>query len=634
MFCLVKCFVVCVVLFSSIGLFNPCLAAQSPLVDVYNIRKLMDGKKYALVIGINQYSTMPLEAAVNDARSVSERLEQLNFNVTTLLDSQATIKNIRHELGTKLVRTNSNDQIVIYFAGHGVTAQLHSSKMIGYILPVNANLKDLYSTAISMKELRDLTLRIPAKHILFVFDSCYSGLGLTRSANIAAGAKDKQKYFESLAGKRGVYMITAGKADEVAREFRGHGLFTLHFLDGIAGAADSSPQDGIVQASELGMYLAKKVSVETESAQNPQHGLIEGDGDFLFPLADDDPIRLRKSLLSHLTVQSKEILKRISIQDELEKYQSHIEQIEKNDMDEYDRKISKLDEQIKNKKREIESLNLDISHSAKGVGSREQYNIMKFLNTGVEIDILKIFPDQNAAKDYFINALGYRGSKKFRLYQYQRWVPLTVKESLKNKNSYLTKVSSYTSKYDNEHWLRSLDYAGYKQKDYDYEISSGYVDYVKIKSITPSTILSKLSVVDSPLQRDKTTYIEGVTYRINSITSNEKLLLFDQFSNRMIARYGQPTSYGNELRIENWKIGRKQKYRSLIWEDKYVKLVLWGEYSSISISIKNKSKVFAEIKKHAISLCEAEQLILLKQRIQKMADLERSKTQKAQNLSF
>ena len=295
-----KLALIILLLFYIIPSFSWAGNTRKPSVDIDKLMNHLNGKKIALVVGIDTYPTMPLEAAVNDANAVSQRLSELNFQVTTLLDHKATLKNIRHELGTKLALSKPQDQVVIYFAGHGVTEKLHGNKVAGYILPVDVNVKDLYSTAISMKELRALTARIPARHILFAFDSCYSGLGLSRSAGYSGNKQNLQNYLETISGKRAVYMVTAGKASEVAREYQGHGLFTLHFLDAIAGAADASPKDGIVQASELGRYVAQKVALETENEQNPQYGLIEGDGDFLFPLMDDDSIRLRESILSRL----------------------------------------------------------------------------------------------------------------------------------------------------------------------------------------------------------------------------------------------------------------------------------------------------------------------------------------------
>lgn len=228
--------------------------------------------------------------------------------MTTLIDYEANKSRIQSELGS-FAHTTEDDQVLIYFAGHGVTEHLHDNKLEGYILPVDVNLRDLYATAISMQELRNLTSRIPAKHIIYAFDSCYSGLGLARATTTYS-----QEYLTTLAGKRAVYMITAGKAGEVAREVGKHGIFTLNFLDGIAGAADTNPKDNVVQASELGVYLARAVSEDTKDEQHPQYGLLEGNGDFLFPLQDDDPIRLRQSQIAKLKRQTLVLTKRQDLQ--------------------------------------------------------------------------------------------------------------------------------------------------------------------------------------------------------------------------------------------------------------------------------------------------------------------------------
>ncbi len=598
--------------------------------DIEKIMSHINGKKFALVIGIDKYPTMPLEAAVNDAKAVSKRLKELNFQVTTLLDSKATLKNIRHELGTTFSLTEPNDQIVIYFAGHGITENLHGNKVEGYILPVNVNLKDLYSSAISMNELRDLTARIPAKHILFVFDSCYSGLGLTRAIKAVSSINDVQQHLESMAGKRAAYMITAGKANEVAREYGGHGLFTLHFLDGIAGAADTNPKDNIVQASELGLYLSSVVARETSNEQNPQHGLIEGDGDFLFPLMDDDPVRLRQSVLGRLTEQSSDLFHRKNMQDEYNRQIKLIKQAEKIYRDDFDRKVSELDDQISQKQAEIKQLSKNIADSGKAGNIREQYNVMKFLNTGKKIDILKVFPTLNAAESYYSNALGYNGREALNLQSYDKWIPDGVQKKLSKENIYSTKIKSYTSRYRADHWLQKP-----LTKDFNYSsLSPGYISYAEIKTVTPSHIVSKLNRIDTPLSKNNTTYTEKIHYSIYEITSNDKLLLYDQFTDRMIARYGQPTGYGKDIIVLNWKTGSRSQYREMIWEDENVSLMVTGSYSRIEIIIKNKNKIIKEIYKQAINLCEAEQLILLKERIQKMADLERQKTLKAKNLEF
>jgi len=625
--------------FSLIALFNliPNVygSNKDKITNLHNILSHINGKKYALVVGINKYtSIMPLEAAVNDAKEVSKRLAELNFQVTTLLDSQATLKNIRYELGTKFARTNQNDQIVIYFAGHGISEKLHNKKMEGYILPVGVNIKDLYSSAISMNELKDLTARIPARHILFIFDSCYSGLGLTRDINIVGVNETMQQHLESLAGQRAVYMITAGKSNEVAREFQGHGLFTLNFLDGIAGAADNQPKDGIVQASELGRYLAKKVSKDTRNEQNPQHGLIEGNGDFFFPLMDDDPVRLRESILSRLTVQSNEISKRQNIQNEFDKHMNQIIASEKTYRDEFDKTISALDEQIKQKQLEVEQLTKDMSNFSEHSITREQYNKMKFLNTGIEVDILKIFPDLKSAENYLTEAFGYVSNRPLNLAVYEQFIPLNIRKKLRSKNTYPTKIKSFTSTKSKDHWILNPRAKHLFSGCLYHDISSGYIDAIYIKTITPSLILSRLKRVNSTLNQDNSTYIKSLIYSIKDIDANDKLLLFSQFSDRIIARYGKPTKLGKSIYMDNWKTNKIPMYKEMIWEDEYVVLKLTGGRSTIIITITNKNPIINEIFKQAIKLCEAEQLILLKERIESMADLEREKTKKASKLDF
>lgn len=316
-------------------------------------------RRFALVIGIDKYAGgWALDAAVADAKAVAERLKDLNFQVKMLLDQEATYANMRSALGNWPKKTQLDDQVLIYFAGHGLTEGLPNQRKEGYILPVDVNLKDLYSTAISMEELRDLSKRIPARHVLYVFDSCYSGLGLSRSAR--APQKIDSTYLETLKGQRAVYMITAGRADERANEAYGHGLFTLHFLDGIAGAADISPKDGIVQASELGEFLAEVVgrdSANYSNPQHPQHGLLEGDGDFIFDLQPEDSLRLKQSLLAKLDHKVKKLKRRNSIQIEYDKLQSEISLLQQDLQSEYDRRLAELNELIEKKEAEIRTLN-------------------------------------------------------------------------------------------------------------------------------------------------------------------------------------------------------------------------------------------------------------------------------------
>src|SRR5262249_5571918 len=116
-------------------------------------------KSWAVIIGINAYQKWPkLEYAVNDAKAIGDVLRTLGFDeVVMLLDGEATQKNILRVLGDDLkAKTQDEDRVFIFFAGHGQTEDLANGKM-GYIIPVEGERDNYYSTAISMHQLQDLT---------------------------------------------------------------------------------------------------------------------------------------------------------------------------------------------------------------------------------------------------------------------------------------------------------------------------------------------------------------------------------------------------------------------------------------------------------------------------------------------
>ena len=239
------------------------------------------GKSFAVVIGINNYEKWPaLEFAVADAEAVREKLEETGFDqITTILDKKATQRRILTELFHELPkRVGRDDRVFFYFAGHGQTEDLASGGKKGYIIPVDADTSNYSATAISMEQIRSLSSRIPAKHLLYVMDSCYSGLGLSRSFGVSPKISD---YLRKVASMRVVQIITAGGKGEQAQEREGHGLFTTYFLRALEGEADFN-KDSVVTGTELGAYLRPTVSNASQQSQTPLYGRLEGEGEFLF----------------------------------------------------------------------------------------------------------------------------------------------------------------------------------------------------------------------------------------------------------------------------------------------------------------------------------------------------------------
>jgi hypothetical protein len=250
-------------------------------IDSTSQTKALYGKSFAVVIGINHYEKWPgLEFAVADANAVKDTLQKSGFDdITLIMDQDATQRRILTELFHKLPqKVNRNDRVLFYFAGHGQTENLPGGGKKGYIIPVDAETDSYASSALSMEQIRNLSSRIAAKHIFYVMDCCYSGLGLNRSAGVWPGISD---YLRKVSAMRVVQIITAGGQGEQVQEREGHGLFTSYFLKAIEGEADLD-KDNVVTGTELGAYLRPTVSNASRQAQTPLFGRLEGEGEFLF----------------------------------------------------------------------------------------------------------------------------------------------------------------------------------------------------------------------------------------------------------------------------------------------------------------------------------------------------------------
>jgi len=135
-----------------------------------------------------------------------------------------------------------------------------------------------------MSELREASDLIPAKHVYFVMDSCYSGLALTRGGgNSSFDASGT--YLDEVTSRVARQILTAGGANqEVADDGpNGHSVFTWALLEGLDGKADLD-HNGVITASELGAYVSPVVA--SFSHQTPVMGNLIGSegGEFIFEL--------------------------------------------------------------------------------------------------------------------------------------------------------------------------------------------------------------------------------------------------------------------------------------------------------------------------------------------------------------
>lgn len=241
---------------------------------------------WAVVAGIDNYPKWPkLEYAVRDAGSVRDILiNKFGFrrdHVITLFNEEATRERILSALGDTLSDSKNvqrEDRVFVFFAGHGATRKLPSGRDLGYIVPWDADTRNFEGQAISMTSFQDISESIPAKHVFFVMDSCYSGLALTRG-------ETGNNYLREMSHRTARQMLTAGGANEEVADNGpdGHSVFTWTLLQGLEGRADLN-SDGFITAAELASYVGPGVAAL--SHQTPAFGNIPGGdgGEFIFEL--------------------------------------------------------------------------------------------------------------------------------------------------------------------------------------------------------------------------------------------------------------------------------------------------------------------------------------------------------------
>ncbi|MFT5444793.1 MAG: hypothetical protein ACI8W3_003852, partial [Myxococcota bacterium] len=234
------------------------------------------GRRIAAVIGVSKYAHQSnLEGAAKDAKDTADMLRVLGFDeVFELYDEDATREAILELLGNKLQRaTTSEDLAFVFYAGHGTTETLPNGEKRGYLVPTGGSADDAYTTGISMETIRDLSNRLPAKHVYYAMDACYSG-----SLAVSRGQGTPNSRGQRI---QAVQMLTAGTEGQQAIEQGGRGVFTKFLLQGMSGEADRNGDD-VVTATEIGWFVADQVKLATKSRQTPVYGRMSGAGEVAF----------------------------------------------------------------------------------------------------------------------------------------------------------------------------------------------------------------------------------------------------------------------------------------------------------------------------------------------------------------
>ncbi len=152
---------------------------------------------HAIIIAAKDYndpSIPDLENPLKDAQELKSILQtHYTFspkNIETLYNK--TREEIMQSLVLKSNTLTENDNLLIFYAGHGIAEKDKFGDVDGYWIPSSAK-KGLNASYISADDIKKALKRSNAKHILVVADACFSG-AFTRGMSSDASAAIQKQY--------------------------------------------------------------------------------------------------------------------------------------------------------------------------------------------------------------------------------------------------------------------------------------------------------------------------------------------------------------------------------------------------------------------------------------------------------
>ena len=197
-------------------------------------------RKHAILIGINHYTghgVPQLETPIGDVEAIGKLL-QSRLGYQTHLLSDPTKQQLVTFLNKALDWVESNDSLIIFYAGHGF--QFDEGGM-GYWLPVDAR-SESPNNWLSNADVRSYLSMFSAKQIALISDSCFAG-SLTEKLEVAEiGAADRAR----ILSRRSVIVMTSGDQEPVTDEgLEGHSIFAWSMLKHLSELGGMTPSTSI-----------------------------------------------------------------------------------------------------------------------------------------------------------------------------------------------------------------------------------------------------------------------------------------------------------------------------------------------------------------------------------------------------
>lgn len=200
------------------------------------------GRVHAVVVGLSEYpASSPLPYCADDAEKLAQSLRStglLTQESRVLTDRNATRAAIQSAIADVARAATEEDVVIFFFSGHG-DQQPNAAELNGFDETLEA-----WDGAILDDELARWLDPIRARLTVVALDSCFSG-GFARD-------------IVTRADRMGIFSSEEDVTSNVAMRFEAGGYLSLFLRDGLAGAADTDPADGVITVGELTQYLRRQ----------------------------------------------------------------------------------------------------------------------------------------------------------------------------------------------------------------------------------------------------------------------------------------------------------------------------------------------------------------------------------------
>lgn len=222
-----------------------------------------DARVRAIVVGISKYECgNNLNYADDDASEfynfLVNKYPESKSSIVLLKDQQATKQNILSNMRSIFSNSNSSDELILFFSGHGFN---------GYFVPYNCNNE---KNLLYHSEVRKAFSLSSAKRKIVFADACRAG-SIKKKNSDADTPFGTESYYQKLKKEKGgIALMLSSRWNQNSMESSDirNGIFAYHLLNGLKGAADYDGNNTIV-IDEIYKYVRSKVISASAGKQVP-----------------------------------------------------------------------------------------------------------------------------------------------------------------------------------------------------------------------------------------------------------------------------------------------------------------------------------------------------------------------------